>query len=155
MAAWGQQQVQNQPAQAVAGDFASANPRSIFPAGPGGFVAGAAGVVVGAAVWKAPPTDPNGTDQILNNFGAGNIVGLTYNDTQALNTIFLSDATLLIPQGLPVAVLMDGDLWVVNNGTTEAEPGQKAYANFANGQLSFAATASPAQGASVTGSISA
>ncbi len=154
MAQWGQTQVYSQPSQAVAGDWASANPKSIFPPGPGGFIAGAAGVAVGSAVWKAPPTDPNGTDQILNNFGAGNIVGLTYNDTQALNTVFLSDATLLIPQGLPVGVCMDGDLWVVNNGTTDAVPNQKAYANFATGKLSFAATASASQGASVTGSIS-
>lgn len=155
MAKFGQSQIYNQPAQAVAGDFASANPKSIYPAGPGGFVAGAAGVLVGSAVWKAPPTDPNGTDQILNNFGAGNIVGLVYNDTQALNTVFLSDGTLLIPQGLPVAVLMEGDLWIVNGGTTEVVPNQKMYANFANGSLSFAATGSPSQGASVTGSIAA
>ena len=155
MAKFGQQQIYNQPAQAIAGDFASANPRSIFPAGPGGFIAGAAGVNVGSAVWKAPPTDPNGTDQVLNNFGAGNISGIVYNDTQALNTVFLSDGTLVIPQGLPVAVLMEGDIWVVNNGTAEALAGQKAYANFANGQFSFAATGSASQGASVTGSIAA
>ena len=150
-----QTQIYNQPAQAVAGNFASANPKSIFPPGPGGFVAGAAGVAVGSAVWKAPPTDPNGTDQVLNNSGAGNITGIVYNDTQALNTVFLSDATLVIPQGLPVGVLLDGDIWVVNNGTGEALPGQKAYANFATGKFSFAATASASQGASVTGSIAA
>ena len=148
-----QTQVQNQPSQAVAGDFASANPRAIFPPGPGGFIAGLSGVAVGLAAWKAPPTDPNGTDQVLNNFGTGNIVGIVYNDTQALNTVFLSDATMLIPQGLPVAVMMQGDIWVVNNGTTEAQPGQKAYANFANGRFTFAATASTTQQASVNGSI--
>lgn len=152
---WGQTQVYDQPGQAVEGDFASANPRWIFPAGPGGFVAGASGVLVGRAVWKTPPTDPNGTDQILNNFGSGNIVGLVYNDTQALNTIFLSDAGLTIPSGLPVSVLMRGDMWVINRGTTEAVPGQKAYASFANGGLSFAATGTASTGASVTGSIAA
>src|SRR5258706_14001213 len=36
-------QVNVQPAPAVAGDFASTNPRSAYPAGPGGPVAGAAG----------------------------------------------------------------------------------------------------------------
>lgn len=150
-----QTQVFNQPQQAVPGDFASANPRNVFPAGPGGFIAGLAGVTVGLAVWKAPPTDPNGTDQTLNNFGSGNITGLVYNDTQALNTVFLSDGTMVIPQGLPVGVLQDGDIWVTNNGTSEAVPGQKAYANVSTGKLSFAATASPTQGASVTGSIAA
>ena len=149
-----QTQVFNQPAQAVAGDF-SANPRVIFPAGPGGFVAGLNGVTVGFAAWKAPPTDPNGTDQVINNFGSGNIVGLVYNDTQALNTVFLSDASMVIPQGLPVAIIQRGDLWVINNGTTEAQPGQKAYASLTTGALSFAASGSPTQGASVTGSISA
>jgi hypothetical protein len=150
-----QTQVQNQPAQAVAGDFASANPRAIFPPGPGGFVAGLSGVTVGLAVWKAPPTDPDGTDQILNNFGAGNITGLVYNDTQGLNTVFLSNGSMVIPQGLPVAVLQQGDIWVKNDGTGEALPGQKAYANIANGKLTFAATASTTQAASVTGSIAA
>lgn len=150
-----QTQVYNQEAQAVAGDWASANPRSIFPAGPGGLVAGLQGVAVGLAGWIAPPTDPNGTGQIVNNFGAGNIVGIIYNDTQALNTVFLSDATMVIPEGLPVALAIEGDIWVVNNGTTVAQPNQKAYANFTNGQFSFAATGAATQGASVTGSISA
>jgi hypothetical protein len=155
MASGYQTQVFNQPAQAVAGDFASANPKFIFPPGPGGFVAGSGGVAVGLAVWKSPPTDPNGTDQVLNNFGSGNIVGIVYNDTQALNTVFLSDATLVIPQGLPVGVAIEADLWVVNNGTTEAVPGQKAYATVTSGKFNFAATGAPSQGASVTASIAA
>lgn len=148
-----QTQVQNQPSQAVAGDFASANPRAIFPPGPGGFVAGLSGVTVGLAVWKAPPTDPDGTNQVLNNFGTGNIVGLVFNDTQALNTVFLSDASMVIPQGLPVAVMQQGDIWVKNDGLTEAQPGQKAFASFATGKLNFAATGATTQGASVAGSI--
>lgn len=155
MAQFGQQQVYNQPAQAVAGDFVSANPRTIFPPGPGGFVAGPNGVSVGSAVWASPPTDPNGTQQLLNNAGNGPILGLVYNVQQALNTVFLSDGTLLIPQGLPVGVLSDGDLWVVNSGTTEALPGQKAYAVMNSGKLTFAATGAPTQGASVTASIAA
>lgn len=155
MAFFGQKQVYSQEAQAVAGDFASVNPRYIFPAGPGGLVAGPNGCTVGLAVWLSPPTDPNGGPLLASNYGSGNIAGIMYNDTQALNTAFLSDAGLTQPQGLPVGILMNGDIWVVNNGTAEAVPGQKAYANYANGQFSFAATASPSQGASVTGSISA
>jgi len=150
-----QTQIFNQPAQAVPGDFASANPKSVFPAGPGGLVAGASGAVVGLAAWIASPTDPNGTGQIANNFGSGSIAGIIYNDTEALNTIFLSDAGMTIPQGLPVALLIEGDIWVKNDGASEAQPGQKAYANFSNGKFSFAATSSASQGASVTGSISA
>jgi hypothetical protein len=147
-----QTQVYNQEAQAVAGDFASANPRATTLAGPGGLIAGPSGVTVGSFVWLAPPTDPNGTNQVANNFGSGNAAGFVYNDTQALNTVFLSDATMVIPQGLPVSAASEGDFWVVNNGTTEAEYNQKCYANLSTGLASFAATASPTQAASATSS---
>src|ERR1700678_2279401 len=96
-----QQQVYNQPAQAVAGDFADANARMTFLAGPGGLTAGPAGLIVGNFAWTAPPTDANGTNLIANSFGSGNVAGFVYNDLQALNTIFLSDGTLAIPEGLP------------------------------------------------------
>jgi hypothetical protein len=152
MAFFGQTQVQNQPAQAVAGDRASQNAIMTYDAGPGGLVAGPAGVVVGKFAWVTPPTDPNGTNQIANSFGSGNVAGFVYNVTQALDTIFLSDAGMTIPQGLPVALSVQGDWWVINNGTTEAQVGQKAYADFATGNASFAATGSPAAAASATGS---
>ena len=152
MAFFGQTQVQNQPAQAVAGDRASQNPFASFDAGPGGLVAGPAGVIVGNFAWVTPPTDPNGTAQIANSFGGGNVAGFCYNVLQALNTVFLSGSSMIIPQGLPVALAVQGDWWVINNGTTEAQVGQKVYASFANGQASFAATASPTVAASATGS---
>jgi len=153
--AWGQQQVYNQPAQAVAGDFADANPRATFLAGPGGLVAGANGVTVGAFAWVVAPTDPDGTGQIANSTGVGNVAGFVYNDLQGLNTVFLSDAGMVIPQGLPVSLATQGDFWVVNNGATECFSGQKCYANFSNGLASFAATGSPTQAASVTASVAA
>jgi hypothetical protein len=152
MGFWGQKQVQNQPAQAVQGDRASQNPMATFDAGPGGLVAGAAGVTVGYFAWVTPPTDPNGTAQIANSFGVGNAAGFVYNDTQALDTIFLSDAGLIIPQGLPVALAVQGDFWVINSGSTEATPGMKAYANLSTGAVSFAATGSPTNSAVATGS---
>ena len=40
-----------QQAPAVAGDFATANPRASFPAGEGQYVAGASGVTVGRFAW--------------------------------------------------------------------------------------------------------
>lgn len=147
-----QQQVYNQPAQAVAGDRASQNPIATYDAGPGGLVSGALGVAVGRFAWVVPPTDPNGTGQIANNTGSGNAAGLVYNDTQALNTVFLSDATMVIPQGLPVALAVQGDFWVINNGASEAVVGQKAYANFADGSVTFAVTGSPTTAATATGS---
>jgi hypothetical protein len=147
-----QTQVYNQPSQAVAGDFASANPRATYDAGPGGLVAGAGGVTVGNFAWVTPPTDPNGTNTIALSSGAGNVAGFVYNDTQGLNTVFLSDGSLTIPVGLPVSLAIQGDFWVVNAGTTEAAVGQKAYASFANGAVSFAASGSPTANATSTAS---
>jgi hypothetical protein len=145
-----QQQVYNQPAVAVPGDFATRNPWSSLKAGPGGFVAGASGVTVGAFAWIAPPTDPNGTDMIANSFGGGNVAGFVHREQQALNTVFLSDAGMTIPQGLQVTILDQGDFWVVNNGTTAAQVGQKCYASSASGLASFAATGAPTTAASAT-----
>jgi hypothetical protein len=147
-----QTQVYSQPAQAVAGDFASVNPYATYDAGPGGLVAGPNGVTVGTFCWVTPPVDPNGTNQIASSSGAGNVAGFCHRSLQALNTIFLSDAGMVIPEGLGVTLMTQGDFWVVNNGSTEAAVGMKAYANFANGEASFAATGSPTTGASATSS---
>ena len=149
---WGQTQIFNQEAQGVAGDRSAQNPMATYDAGPGGLVAGAAGVTVGYFAWVAPPTDPNGTNQIANSFGSGNVAGLVYIDLQALDTVFLSDATMLIPTGLPVALAVQGDFWVVNNGTTEAIVGNKAYASYTTGAVSFAAASTPLAAASATSS---
>ena len=147
-----QTQVFNQPAQGIQGDRASQNPIATFDAGPGGLVAGPAGVTVGAFAWVVPPTDPNGTGLVANSFGAGNVAGFVYNDLQALNTVFLSDAGVVIPAGLPVALANQGDFWVINNGATEAVIGQKAYATLSSGLASFAATGSPSTTSTATGS---
>ena len=153
MTFWGQKQVQNQEAQGVQGDRASQNPIATFDAGPGGLVSDGT-VIVGNFAWVIPPTDPNGTDQIATcSGGDGNVAGFVYNDLQALDTIFLSDAGLIIPQGLGVALATQGDFWAINSGTTEAQVGQKAYANFGSGTVSFAATGTPTSAASATGSI--
>jgi hypothetical protein len=147
-----QTQVYNQPAIGVAGDFADANARMTLVAGPGGLVAGPNGVTVGRFAWTAPPTDPNGSNQVANSSGSGNVAGFVYNDLQALNTVFLSDATMVIPEGLPVSLAVQGDFIVVNDGATEAQVGMKAYADFATGKVSFAAAGAPATGATSTGS---
>src|SRR5258708_5135534 len=141
-----QTQVYNQPAQAVAGDFASANPYSTFDAGPGGLVAGVGGVVIGRFAWVFPPRDPNGTEMIVLNSGAGSVGGFVHREQQGLNTTFLSDAGMTIPQGFIVTLMTGGDYWVVNDGAGEALRGQKAYANFADGKVRFAAAGAPIAG---------
>lgn len=148
-----QKQVNVQPSMAVAGDFASANPYASVIAGPGGFVAGPNGVSVGQFCWSVPPVDQDGTNQIVNSTGAGNALGFVHRDLQALITQFLSDATMVIPQGFGVTVMDQGDFWAVNAGTTEALVGNKAFARYADGAVLFGAAGSTPATASVTGSI--
>jgi hypothetical protein len=148
-----QTQVASQPAQAVQGAFASTNPIATFDAGPGGLIADVAGVAVGRFCWTIPPTDPNGSAQVATQAnGAGNVAGFLYNDLQALNTVFLSDGSMVIPQGLAVALATQGDFWVKNDGTAFASVGQKAYATYGNGAVSFAASGAPSVTATATGS---
>lgn len=155
MTAGFQQQVYSQPAQAVAGDFASTNPYYTYDAGPGGLIAGEAGVVIGRFAWTFPPTDPNGTNQVVKNSGAGPVAGFVHREQQGLNTTFLSNAGMTILEGFMVTLMTGGDFWVVNDGDTDAQPGMKAYADLTDGKASFAATASPSQSAEVTGEIAA
>ena len=148
-----QTQVYNQPAIGVAGDLANANPRASYDAGPGGLIADTTGITVGNFAWVIPPTDPNGTNQIATQTrGYGNVAGICENATQALNTTFLSDAGLIIPQGLPVALFTQGDFLVTNAGTTECQVGQRAYATFGTGAVTFAAAGAPTTAAVATSS---
>lgn len=145
-----QTQVNNQPAPAVAGDFASTNPRSLVLAGPGGLVAGAAGVVVGRFAWV-----DTGDNITVNSFGAGAPTGFVHNNHQALITQYLQEASLVIPGGFQMALFDGGDFWVKNDGSAVALRGMKAYADNSNGKAYFAATGGSFTGASVTGAIAA
>jgi len=148
-----QQQIYNQPAIGVPGDLATSNPRATLDVGPGGLVADTGGITVGNFAWVIPPTDPNGANQIATQAnGSGNVAGFCENSTQALNTVFLSDGTLVIPEGLPVTLFTQGDFIVTNSGSTEAQVGFKAYATFGTGAVTFAASGSPTAAASATGS---
>jgi hypothetical protein len=161
-----QTQAYNSPAFAVAGDFASQNPFFSFDAGPGGLVAGPGGVSVGRFAWVYPPDDPDGTPTQALNTGVGNVAGFVHRAMQASIITYLANAGQVILQGQMVSLHTGGDYWVVNDGTTEAVPGNKAYAFFANGKVSFGATGTPTQNAtssastitagtaSITGSIS-
>ena len=147
-----QTQVYDQPAAAVAGDRASMNPLFSYDAGPGGLIAGSS-LFTGRFAWVTPPLDPNGTPTIANSFGAGIVAGFLMNTKQALNTTYLSNAGQQVQQGYECALVIGGDFWVVNDGTTDAYPGQKAFADYATGKASFAAAgATPSTGASATGS---
>lgn len=142
-----------QPAAGVPGARASLN-TNLFSvlAGPGGLVAGVGGVMIGAWCWTQPPVDPNETNQIAYSFGSGSPAGFVARELQGQNSTFLSFAGMTILQGYDVVAYNAGEFWVVNNGTTYCQPGMKAYANFANGLTSFAATGAPSTAASATGS---
>jgi hypothetical protein len=150
-----QTQAYVQPAVAVQGDFASANPWANALAGPGALVAGVGGVTIGRFCWTAPPQDPDGTNGVAYSYGTGPVAGFVHREQQGLNTTFLSGAGMTIPQGFMVTAMIAGDYWVVNDGATQALPGMKAYADYATGKVRFGATGAPSQQASVTGAVAA
>lgn len=151
-----QTQAYYNPAPAVEGDFASTNPRATVLAGPGGMVAGDLGATVGRFAWATDEfIDADGAPAVVNNFGSGAVTGFIHREQQGLIEVYLQSATMLVPAGFPITVFDAGDFWVKNNGATQALPGQKAYATFADGTATFAATGTPTAGASVTGSIAA
>lgn len=153
--ALGQSQVNVQPAPAVAGDFASTNPRGSVLAGPGGLVAGVAGAIIARFAWVTnAQVDGDNAPAAVYNSGAGAPQGFIHREQQGLIPNYLQVYSMMVPAGFPITVMAFGDFWVVNDGATTAYPGQKAYANFADGKATFAATASAAT-AVATGTIAA
>lgn len=150
-----QTQVNVQPAPAVWGDWADTNPRAAVDAGPGGLVAGPNGVTIGRFAWISQfYSDNDGAPASVSNQANGNApAGFVHREQQGLNTIYLSDASMLIPTGFPVTLISNGGVWAKNEGTTQALPGQSAFASFSNGSVAFAAAGSTVGGATVTGSI--
>lgn len=134
-----QAQVNLQPAPAVAGDFASANPRATMLAGPGAIVAGAAGVNTGVFAWVI-----NG---VALSSGTGVPSGLVRRDNAALITAFLAESGTNIPQGMGVTIYTQGDFWVQAT-VAAATVGQKVFAKLSDGTVQTAAA-----GATVTNYI--
>lgn len=145
-----QQSVNVTQAPAVAGDFASANPRHSMLSVPGGFVAGPSGLTVGLFAWADTETGA-----ILSNAGAGLPTCFVHRNLQGLLTAYLQEYSMTIPAGMGVGEMFSGgDFWVKNAGASAVAIGMKAYANYANGTVTFAASGNPPAGASATGSIS-
>lgn len=144
-------QVNTQPAIGVPGDFASINPRATALGGINAFVAGPAGVTIGAFCWFDPVL-PN----VVNSFGAGPVAGFVGRFGLG-GDVFTPgpgnpDASFSIPAGQPVTVYSAGDFLVANNGSspTSIFPVLKAYANNNTGLVSFAATGTPPTSAADT-----
>lgn len=134
------------PAPAVAGDFASANPRASVDAGPGGLVAGVGGVTVGKFAWIA-------SDGVtVHSFGAAPNApnGFVHREQQALIQTYLAESGNNVPQGFPVTLMSQGDFWATLTGANAAVIGSALFANYADGSVT--AVAAPGN-ASATGAI--
>jgi hypothetical protein len=130
-------------APGVAGDFASANPRSVVPSIAGGWVAGPNGVTIGLFAWADTVT---GTT--LSNAGTGAPTGFIHRNQQALLTVYLTEFGMTIPAGMGVGgVYNGGDFFAKNAGASAATVGEKVFANNTTGTVSFAIA-----GATVAGS---
>lgn len=143
-----QRQVNLQPAPAVEGDFASINPRVAVLAGPGGLVAGAAGVNVGKFAWL----DADGVT--VHSYGSGypKPAGFLARTGQALIQNYLEGASMNVPEGFPVTLFNEGDFWAKVTGSTAATIDATVYATYADGAITIG---SAAAGASFTGSVGA
>lgn len=152
-----QSTVNTRPAPAMSGDFASDGPRFFYPAGPGGLVANLAGVNVGRFAWAVPSLnlDFDGGPTLVNSFGTGPVTGFVHRNQQALITAYLAESGVLIPQGFQLVLLTGGDLWIKNEGLTEASPGQVCYADFATGAPSFGALKQGTAGGSASAIVAA
>lgn len=156
MASGFQKQVNVVPAPGIPGRFASANPRFAYVAGPGGLVAGAGGVQAGAFCWAVPGAlDVDSGSQVVVNSGAGPVLGFVGDELQGLLTSPLTKSSMTIPQGFMVTAYTGGDFWVQNSGSGQCVQGMKAYARFADGAVTFAATGSAATATASSWSISA
>jgi len=144
-----QNHINVQPAVAVAGDFASANPWSTLLSGAGKFVAGDAGLTEGLFCWI------DGTDDYkLNNFGHTVPSGFVHREFRQQITTYLAEYGGLIQPGQEASASTSGDFWAKNTSAGSVTRGMKAYAVYDTGAVMFAAAGSPPAGASFTGVIS-
>lgn len=151
-----QSTITTQPAPGIPGDFSDANPRYSVDFGPGGAIAGPNGVAIGLFCWASySQIDGDGAPAALNNFGSGNVTGIVGRAQQGLNTVYLADAGVVIPAGFMATAFSAGGFWMKNAGAGQALPGMKAYANFLNGQATFAVSGAPTTASATTSSIAA
>jgi hypothetical protein len=143
-----QRTVNAQQAPAVAGDFASANPRASVLAGEGGLVAGPGGVTVGRFAW----VDDDGKTVV--NHGTATRVpdGFVHREQQALVVNYLAEGSNVIPEGFPVTLCSRGDFFATLTGANAAVRGSALFADYSTGEVAAVAIQT---GGSVTGSMGA
>jgi hypothetical protein len=140
-----QRTINQYPALAVEGDFASANPRASMLAGEGALVAGTGGLTVGRFAWVS-------SERTALNTGTGVPSGFVHREMQAAITAWLDAASMVIPGGRQITLAVEGDFWA--RCINAATPGQKAFANLDTGEVIAANAGASVAAASVTASIS-
>lgn len=145
-------QVKVAQAPATVGDYCDKNPRYSFDAGPGGLVAGPLGAIVGRFAWAVSPMDGDDTPATVYTQGAGPVSGFVHREQQALIVDYLAASGMKVQPGFGMTLMTGGGFWVVNDGAAAAVPGMKAYANFADGKVTFAAAGAPTAGGTSTAS---
>lgn len=147
-----QTQVNFQPAPGIEGDWASANPRASMLAGPGAFVAGPLGVIVGRFAWA----DPLGI--VRNGGGLGRLGFVSRHQMSVIQTWpgvggAAAQATLIVPPGIETTLHDSADVYA--RFSAGAQIGQKVFAAYADGSAVAGTAGTPPQAASVTGAIAA
>lgn len=132
-----QARINDNPAVAVAGDFADANVRATVVAPPNGFVAALAtrSPIVGHFAWG------NQVDgQAFSNYRGETTakLGFVHRENQAVIVSFLDEDVLAIEVGLSVTLYNQGSFWA--NFTAGATVGQKVFVNYLDGSV-YAANA--------------
>lgn len=150
-----QSEIYVQPSPAVEGDFASLNPRKTKLAGAAGIVAGEDGVTAARFVWvDQTSVDGDNAPASAHNYGSGTPDGLIARKMDGLITTYLADSSMVIPEGFPVTVFTDVDLWVKNSGSVTAYYGDTVYADLTDGTISTAASTAVVSGTIAAGTFS-
>lgn len=142
-----QRVINQQPAPAVQGDFASNNPMaSVLPSVDSGLVVAAAqAVTVGYFAWAGVDGKVYSSAAAA---GAGAVLGFVArqpNIPSVLITTFLGESRMTLNDGMPCTLMSAGDFYATVKG---ADPGDTIYAVAATGQptLDDASAANPDTG---------
>lgn len=130
-------------APAVAGDFASQNPRASLLAGQAALVAPLGGLIVGNFAFVTKNVNGETVSQA---YASGNEIGFLAREEQALISTYLAGDSLVVPQGFMVTLYTEGDFYArFGDG---ANPGDVVYADETTG-----AAQSGSGTTSVTGAV--
>lgn len=136
------------PAPGIDGGWCSANPHASLLAGPGALVAGPNGAIIGRFGFT------NAAGQVSNAAPAGWLrCGFIQRDQPVLITPWLAGFGATVQAGIAMTLFDSADVWM--RFASGAQPGQKVFANYADGTAFAAAAGTSVPGAVVTASAGA